>query len=139
MLGEALKTELQVTDQLTAEIKGKVKKTSAQFVTLYEHPWQYKYGGYLMEANMEVYRRAHQVAFMLTFKFIYCALALHWCDMGLSFIAIMAMLQSGRGGVNPINVTAAKIELIRLVRDGQKDDKVSAIIFTNMNGEEFYL
>ena len=47
-------------------------------------------------------------------------------------MAASLLFQGGPGGVNPINITAAQIEIVRLIRDGVKDDKASFVIVTTM-------
>ena len=43
----------------------------------------------------------------------------------------------GPKGINPILVTASKIELVRLVRDGKKDADSNIVLLTNMNEETY--
>ena len=68
---EALQTECQVTESLKAEINEKLAKIRAQRLVIYQHPYKFKFGGLLFDANREVYKQAHNVAYALTFKFVF--------------------------------------------------------------------
>ena len=101
-------------------------------MTIYEHPWVYKYFGMLQEHNVHVYKYAPYVAVFFSFSFMH---KLMIADLMRAFVcAYFARfcLLAGPMGVNPINVTAAKIELVRLVRSDKKDAVANFVRVTNM-------
>ena len=68
---DVARTELTIYDQSREEIKKKLDNTRAQYVSIYEHPWVYKYRGLLFDANRETFLFANSVAFLSTFRLVY--------------------------------------------------------------------
>ena len=68
---DVVRTELSIYDQSREEIKKKLDNTRAQYVSIYEHPWVYKYKGMLFDANRDTYLYANGVAFISTFRLVF--------------------------------------------------------------------
>lgn len=104
---------------------------------MYEHPWVYKWSGFLYDSNKEVYNRANLVGMAITFKMCFELFTGNHFGAFISWSLIMACFKVSSEDFNPITITAAKLELVRLVRSGKKDPFASIIIFTNMCGDEY--
>ena len=136
---EAFKTDPtmpELTEELREETWEKLSKISAQGVTVYEHPWVYKWGAFLYEANKEVFTKAYLVGFAITFKMCFQMMTGNPFGAFISWSLIMACFKLSSAEFNPITITSAKLELVRLVHSGKKDPFASIIIFTNMAGDE---
>ena len=132
LLKKALKTEPRITEQLQEEISEEIEKMTYQTVKIYEHPWVYKYQGILFEQNKSVYDSVHKIAAVQTSFALLQFFMGNYLQAFVNGMAASLLFQGGPGGVNPINITAAQIEIVRLIRDGVKDDKASFVIVTTM-------
>ena len=137
---EALKFEGILTDALRQEVAQKVEsKMKIQYCTIYEHPWLHKWGGFLKDLNKDVHNKAHYMAMALTFKLV-CQIAMnHYFGAIFTGSMIATCFLAGHNGVNPIGVTVAKIELVRMVQEGKNDPVAQIVTVENLYGSSWVL